>query len=208
MLPFLKRNKEQASQLLMPAWHPNFRNYEKLPDTKVVRTAFFINGLAVLVAVLLILFFAYQEYQISGLGGQIATWEEQIERNRAPSAQAVALFKKFQAEEKVINEVADFATPRLHVSAFILTIGRTLPKDIAIRNFDYRDTGVTLRGIVRGAPDQATGHATAFVEQLRNDPDFGGLFSSVELTGVNRDPVNGRLHIELSLKFKTEPATK
>ena len=28
----------------MPAWHPNFRNYEKLPDIKVVRTAFFVNG--------------------------------------------------------------------------------------------------------------------------------------------------------------------
>lgn len=208
MLPFLKRSKEQASQPLMPSWHPNFRNYEKLPDTKVVRTAFFINGLAVLVVVLLILIFAFQEYQISGLGNQIATWEEQIEQNRAPSAQAVALFKKFQAEEKVIDEVAEFSKPRLYVSEFILMIGRTLPKDIAIRNFDYRDTGVTMRGLVRGAPDQATGHATAFVEQLRIEPDFGGLFSSVELTGVNRDPVSGRLHIELSLKFKTEPATK
>ncbi len=208
MLPFSKKNKEQAAQPLMPAWHPNFRNYDRLPDTKVVRTAFFINGFAVLVAVLLVLFFAYQEYQISGINSQIATWDEQIERDRQPSSQAVALFKKFQAEEKIINEVSDFSTPRLRVSDFVLHLARTLPADIAIRSFDYRDTGVTIRGLVRGAPDQATGHATAFVEQIRGDADFGGLFSSVELTGVNRDPVSGRLHIELSLKFNSEPATK
>lgn len=208
MLPFLKKNKEQADQPLMPAWHPNFRNYERLPDTKVVRTAFFVNGLVVFVAVALALFFAYQEYQISGLGGQIATWETQIDRDRGPSSQAVALFKKFQAEEKIVDEVEAFATPQLRVSAFVLKLGDALPRDIAIRHFDYRETGVVLRGLVRGAPDQATGHATAFVEQLRSDADFGGLFSTVELTGVNRDPVTGRLHIEVSLKFKAEGAKK
>jgi hypothetical protein len=208
MLPFLKKSKEQAEQPLMPAWHPNFRNYEKLPDTKVVRTAFFANGLVVFVAVALALFFAYQEYQISGLSGQIATWEEQIERDREPSTQAVALFKKFQAEEKIVNEVEAFATPQLRVSAYILKLGETLPADIAIRHFDYRDTGVVLRGLVRGAPDQATGQATAFVDQLRRDADFGELFATAELTGVNRDPVTGRLHIEISLKFKTEGAKK
>ncbi len=207
MLPFLKKSKEQ-SQPATPPWHPNFRNYEKLPDTKVVRTTFFVNGASVLVAVLLVLLFAYQEYQIYGLGKQVATWDEQIARDRGPSDQAVALFKKFQAEEKIINEVAAFSEPRLRVSDFVLKLGSTLPKDIAIRSFELRDTGVNLRGIVRGAPDQATGHATAFVEQIRKDSDFGGLFETVELTGVNRDPVTGRLHIELALKFKVEGAKK
>lgn len=207
MLPFLKKSKEQ-SQTLVPAWHPNFRNYEKLPDTKVVRTAFFINGFAVLVALLLALLFVYQEYQISGINSQIKTWEDQIARDRAPSDAAVALFKKFQAEEKIIKEVAEFASPQLRVSAFVLKLGDSLPKDIAIRSFEYRDTGVNIRGLVRGAPDQATGHATAFVDQIRSDAEFGGLFESAELTGVNRDPTTGRLHIELSLKFKGGAAKK
>lgn len=207
MLPFLKKSKEQ-SQPATPPWHPNFRNYEKLPDTKVVRTAFFVNGASVLVAVLLVLLFAYQEYQILGLGKQVATWDEQIARDRGPSDRAIELFKKFQAEEKVIKEVATFATPKLRVSDFVLNLGENLPKDIAIRSFEYRDAGVSLRGVVRGAPDQATGHATAFVEQIRKDSNFGSLFESVELTGVSRDPVTGRLHIELSLKFKTEGAKK
>ena len=35
-LPFLKKKSEAATMPLLPAWHPNFRNYEKLPDVKQV----------------------------------------------------------------------------------------------------------------------------------------------------------------------------
>ena len=54
MLSLLKKKKKpdaaasEAPQV--PAWHPNFRNYQQLPDIKVVRTAFFVNGAAVFVA--------------------------------------------------------------------------------------------------------------------------------------------------------------
>ena len=43
--------KSDAALNVVPAWHPNLRNVENLPDTKVVRTAFFVNGFAMLVAV-------------------------------------------------------------------------------------------------------------------------------------------------------------
>ena len=47
MLSLLKKKSEAAAAPTVPAWHPNFRNYEKLPDLKVVRTAFFVNGAAI-----------------------------------------------------------------------------------------------------------------------------------------------------------------
>ena len=46
MLSLLKK-KSDAAAPAVPAWHPNFRDYEKLPDVKVVRTAFFINAAAI-----------------------------------------------------------------------------------------------------------------------------------------------------------------
>ena len=50
MLSLLKKKPDAAAANLTPAWHPNFRNFERLPDTKVVRTTFFINGGAIAVA--------------------------------------------------------------------------------------------------------------------------------------------------------------
>ncbi len=209
MLPFLKKNKQQASsQPLVPPWHPNFRNYDRLPDTKVVRTTFFINGMSVFMAIVLLLAFVYQEYKLKTLGEQVVNWDEQIEKDRQPSAAAVALFKQFQAEERIINEVATFVDGRLVVSDFVLRLGEILPANIAIRGFEFRDTGVILRGISRGTPDEASGYATGFVEQLRRDPVFTEIFGTdVSQTAVNRDP-SGNLNFELMLRFKPAPAKK
>lgn len=205
----LKKSKEQAPSLpLVPAWHPNFRNYARLPDTKVVRTAFFVNGAAVLFAITALLFFVYREYTLHALNNQIESWNEQIQADRTPSNESVALFRQFQAEEKIVTEVSAFTRTRLTLSDFILHLGQTLPANIAISAFEIRDTGITLRAVVRGAPDRASGQATAFVDQLRKDARYGALFSEVTPTNVNRDPGTGRLLIELVLKFKPEEGAK
>lgn len=205
----LKKSKEQTSSLpLVPAWHPNFRNYARLPDTKVVRTAFFVNGAAVFLAIIALLFFVYREYTLNALNNQIESWNAQIETDRGPSNESVALFRQFQAEEKIITEVAAFTRTRLTLSDFLLHLGQTLPTNIAISAFEIRDTGITLRAVVRGAPDRASGQATAFVDQLKKDSVYGALFSDVTPTNVNRDPGTGRLLIELVLKFKPEEGAK
>ena len=59
MPPLLKKKSDAAAVSLVPAWHPNFRNFEKLPDIKVVRTAFFVNGAALFLAVALLIYFCF-----------------------------------------------------------------------------------------------------------------------------------------------------
>lgn len=204
----LKRSKDAPAAPTVPAWHPNFRNYARLPDTKVVRTAFFVNGLAVLVTAALLLVVVFREYTLASVRGQIEVWNVQIEQDRRPSGEAVALFRKYQAEEKIINEVDAFLRSPLALSDFLLRLGATLPENIALTGFDYRETGITLRATVRGAPERASGLATSFVEQLRTDERYGPLFSEVIPTGVNRDPSTGRLLIEVLLRFKTEEGAR
>ena len=38
--------KSDAEPAAAPLWHPNFRNYDRLPDTKAVRTALLVNLVA------------------------------------------------------------------------------------------------------------------------------------------------------------------
>src|SRR5258707_603765 len=108
MLSLLKKKSDAGSVPQVPAWHPNFRNYEKLPDIKVVRTAFFINGAAISVAVALLIYFGFQEWKLHQIQVQITDWQRQIDRDKKTSEQAIALFKKFQTEEAKINEVDAF----------------------------------------------------------------------------------------------------
>lgn len=207
MLSLLKKKSEGATSLV-PAWHPNFRNFEKLPDTKVVRTAFFINGAAVAITLVLLTYFGVHELQLHTLNNQIAEWDAQIGRDQRNSNLAVTQFKKFQTEEARLLEVEKFLNARPVVSDLILRLGQTLPKNVALDTFDLRDRLLVLRCTVRGSSDQATGYATAYVDQVRDDPEFGKKFESVNLTNLNRVAATGRLAIEIAIKFKAPPGTK
>ena len=104
MLSRLKK-KSEVTAPVVPAWHPDLRNFERLPDIKVVRTAFFTNGISVVIALVAVFIFGYREYQLYDLERQIADWQRQIDRDRSVSTAAVGQFKRFQAEAARIAEV-------------------------------------------------------------------------------------------------------
>lgn len=209
MLSLLKKKTEAAAVDVTPPWHPNFRNFEKLPDTKVVRTAFFINGIAAVIALVMLVWLARQEYQLHDYNRTIAEWQLKIDRDKRGSDQAIALYKKFQTGMARVSEVEAFIRSRPAVSALVMRLGATLPKNVALDLFDMRDAGVTLRATVRGAPELASGYATAYLEQLRADHVLAERFEDIQQVNLSRDPRNGRLIIEILLKFKgTEKEAK
>ena len=71
MLSLLKKKSDADAAEALPAWHPNFRNYQKLPDIKVVRTAFFVNGVAIFVALSLGIYLGFKEWQLYLVKDQI-----------------------------------------------------------------------------------------------------------------------------------------
>ena len=205
MLSRLKKKSEASAAPAIATWHPNFRNLEKLPDTKVVRTAFFVNAAAITIALGLLTYFVVQEWELRSLKVQIVDWQRQIDRDKSGSDKAIALYKKFQAQEAKFQEVDAFLKSKPQVSDLIVRLAQTLPANIALDSFDLRETGLALRLTVRGAPDAATGYATAYLEQLRADKQFA-LFDQAapngfSITNVQRNTATGRLNVEFFLSF-------
>ncbi len=207
MLSFLKKKNDAGAAPLVPAWHPNFRNYEKLPDIKVVRTAFFVNAGAVTVALALAIFCAMQEWQLHGLNLQIDDWQKQIDRDKGGSAKAVALYKKFQAEEAKIVEVDAFGKAKQVVSDLIVHLGQTLPSNIALDGLDLRDNGLVVRLTVRGTSDAALGYATNYLDQLRADKKLA-QFDEFSITTSTRNPSTGRLAVEMFFRLRVTTVKK
>jgi hypothetical protein len=204
MPSLLKKKPEADAASEMPPWHPNLRNFARLPDTKVVRTAFFINGASVFIALGLLLWFAYQEYKLHNLDHQIADWDLQINRDKKESDQFIALYAKFQAEQARINEVVAFVKSRPAVSELLMHLGDTLPKVIALDAFEEQMSGLVLRGTVRGAPDEASGYATAYLDQLRADKTLSANFDEISFAGpgISRT-ATGRITFQLLLHFRS-----
>jgi hypothetical protein len=205
MPSFLKKKPEANAVSEMPPWHPNLRNFARLPDTKVVRTAFFINGASVFIALGLLLWFSYQEYELHNLDRQIGDWDRQITRDKKDSDQFIALYTKFLGEQSKVNEVDAFLHSRPSVSRLLMRLGETLPKDIALDSYEQQMAGVVLRGTVRGSPDEASGYASAYLDQLRADKVLAEQFDEFSFSGpgVSRNPSTGRLSLQLFLHFKT-----
>jgi hypothetical protein len=207
-MSLLKLKKSDRSPgLLVPPWHPNFRNFERLPDVKVVRTSFFVNGVAVAVTLALLACFGLQEYKLHEIRLQADDWQHQIEANQKASAQAVQLYQKFQAEEKKSTEAGAFVKADFVLSNFIIELAQTLPKNIGLDYIEIFNGGVTLRGTVRGSPDEAFSAASAYIDQLRANPHIGPNFENISFpqNGLNRSAQAGQaslLKFELSLKAK------
>jgi len=200
MLSLLKK-KSDAAAPRVAAWHPNFRNYESLPDIKVVRTAFFVNGAAILLAVSLLIYFGYKEWTLRVLNVQIAEAQARIGRDKPQSDQAVALFKKFQTEEARIKEVDTFLKSKPRVSELIVHLGRTLPDNIALDSMILSENGLVLRLSVRGG-DAGPGYANAYLEQLKSDQLLADRFEPAEMTTITINPTSGRWAAEINHRLK------
>lgn len=201
---FLQRKSDQAQAGQIDAWHPNFRNRERLPDTKVVRTFFFINVTAIAVALGLVLLLVSQENVIRDLHQKIASAQGQIAANQKGAAQAVLLRGKFAVEERKIHALDAFLKQRLVLSQFMLHLGSTLPPNLGIDSVDIRDDGVTLRGTAAGAnPVEASGRTSAYVDLLHKDAYFKGLFGvkNMTLQDVRVDQNTGRVTFDMLLGF-------
>jgi len=202
MLSSLKKTSDKSAASLVPPWHPNFRNFERLPDTKAVRTTFFVNGLAVLTAVSLAIYFAYSEVERGTLSSDIESARLIAAERKPASDQAIVHFKQFQEEERKVQELQQFlSVPKITLSELLLELGSSLPPATLLNSIEYRATGVTIRGGIGGSAEEGAGKAVAYVEELRKTAYFSKYFDPIVLTSIVRDPGTGEMRFEIDFKF-------
>jgi hypothetical protein len=201
LFKFKKGGKATVS--LVPSWHPNFRNFERLPDVKVVRTSFFVNCAAIVLTSGFLLYFGLQEYNLHAILVQISDWQRQIDDNKKPSEQAVRLYQQFQAEEQKVAEVAGFMKTDFVQSDFVIELGQSLPKNIALNSIDVSEGGVSLHGIVRGtSSDEAFGRAQTYINQLQADPRLSQKFEAITMPNIDPDAKANQMDFVISMKSK------
>ena len=207
--------KSDAQPAAAPLWHPNFRNFERLPDTKVVRTTFFVNTAAIAVTLGLLLWLGYREFHIMDLSKQIAEAQKQIDDNSRQNKEALRLTKVFADETKKLTEAEAFSRPSILPSEFVLLLGQSLPKEIAVESLEGRlgETALggqayMLKGLVAGTPDQASGAASSYVDLLRAHPRLGKVFDPITLTNLNRNSGGSFLSLDITLKIKADAKEK
>ncbi len=187
----------------LPSWHPDFRVLDRLPDIKPVRTIFFINGAAVLVALALAIYVGYREVALWTLRQDTVAVETEVNNNKVASRKAVELFVKFKEQEQSVKALQQFvASGKLVLSDFVLHLGSTIPLNARLNSIDYKSTGVVLRGDMSGGAEEASGLVFTYLDVLRRDKVLAGAFESITLNSVVRDAGSARMRFEFGLSFK------
>jgi hypothetical protein len=201
--------KSDAEPVAAPPWHANFRNFERLPDTKVVRTTFFINTAAIAIAVGMALWLTSREYTNHSLRDQIAEAKRQIEANTKQNAEALRLSKVFLDEQKKIDDAAAFTKVPITVLEFVDQLAQTMPKEIIVDNVDSRivdakNSVYQVRGRIAGSPDQASGLISSYVDMLRVHPRISTVFEPITLNRIDRNVSGTYMLFDISFSVKPE----
>jgi hypothetical protein len=201
--------KSDAQPVAAPLWHTNFRNFERLPDTKVVRTTFFINTAAIALAAGMLLWVGSRELNNRSVREQVAEAQRQIDSNKAQNAEAIRLSRVFAEEQKKLADAVGFMKTPISALEFINLIGETMPKEIIIdfletREGDPKNTIFQLRGRVAGSPETASGLASSYVDMLRAHPRLGAVFEPITLNRIDRNTNGNYMTFDISLTLKPE----
>lgn len=194
----MKPSKQSAGPALF--WHPDFRVVETLPDTKVIRTSFLVNFVAVAAVLVMGYLLVRQEIEITGVRSQCDQWTQRTEGQRPRLDKATQLQRAFTAEETKARQIREFVASRVVASDLLLLIAETLPRLTTLDVVEMTEEGVVrLRGTVVGS---SASLAQAYADQLAAHPGIVALTESVRLRSQNRDQAGNRFTFEIELKLK------
>lgn len=206
----LRRNKTSGKTAKSEsiAWHPNFRDPSRLPDTKTVRTKFFVNAVAVTIALGLTLSTVNREITLASARSDLASLELRIADSAPANTKALADFKRYQDEEKQFNTATASFKSSFSYPDLLVTLATLLPNGVKISRAEYRGVGqnINIAGSVRGLDTNASDLASSFVKSLQENQYFKKNFASIALTGISRDAAEGNMIFEIALSFPAAPA--
>lgn len=192
-----------------PAWHPDYRITEDLPDIKAVRTDFLINTGSALLAAALLIWMAYREANIASLQKDLATLQIEEERLEDDNRDAVALNTRFMKRKQIYEDLEKFYDAPVDVPLFLADIGRIRPGDISFEEIAYKEIEeargenldrtyrIFLRGQTRNLQE-----IDLLKDSLNNLPYLEGVEAEITEGSNPRNPSTNTFGFSLEVRFK------
>jgi len=186
----IKGKKREESAVV--CWRPDFRDRERLPDIKSVRTGFFVSALAITLAATMAIIVGIREYKIMNLRENIAEIQKEIDVYRVENAIIVNKNKEFRDHMLKIQEIVKFAEEKLVVSDLIMDVAQALPQGVLFKKFEYTEEEAKFEGMIPAEvnSDQALNQ---FIAGLKSIDSLKDRFKNFKQTSVARQSETGNV---------------
>ncbi len=205
----------RAKKDVEPGWHPNFRNSEALPDIKVIRTDFLVNGLAVAISVGLLFIVAHNEFDGRSLSREITDLNSKISAKAALNENNLKLSAEFDTLSNQYTELNNFLSVPVAPSRLMMAISETLPREILLQTINYTDQPVVVesknvmskainfRGSVSGSLEHpATQIVTDYIKTIEKLEILKDRLNKIELVSLVRNPQLGLFNCVIRIELK------
>ena len=137
----MKPNKKNKQ----PHWHPNFVITPELPDIKIVRTNFIVNGIAISLALGVLFLIGQHEYKAKALEATNARLENRISQAEAGDKENLRLNREFKEAAAYVIEVSKFSKTPFLVHELVQTLSLIKPNDLIYKSISISEA-VTKEG--------------------------------------------------------------
>ncbi len=133
----LNRNKKAPAKV----WRPDFRDTQALPDTKVVRTGFLLNFIAIALTLAAMSSYLIKEYKLQGLVREVQKLTAQVDSSQSQNRAILDVNKKFRQRAEVVEEAIAFDFQEVQFPELIANMSSVLEDGMILSalEVDYSD---------------------------------------------------------------------
>lgn len=134
--------RKVKKKLEQPAWHPNFRNAETLPDIKPIRTDFLLNFVSLALLAGVVTWLAVTEYQAMQLNRTINQLEKSIRSGTQENNTNLRESAEFDRLAALLKEAADFTAMQVQPSELLAAVVDSLPPEMLLTSISLADRSI------------------------------------------------------------------
>ena len=213
----LGRKNNKAAQRL---WRPDFRDAQSLPDTKVIRTGFLLNIVAIALTLSVLTFYVVNEYTLQTVSKTLSLLEAQVAGNTPANRQILDDNKRFKQTAAIIEEVVAFDHAVLDIPVFLKELTATRPDSIIFSVIDMKHGAaatrgnrppfvIDLSGRIEGVTDATPSQIISFFQRSIGElPSLAGPVLAMDLIRFNRNNQTGHFDFTLQIVIPPESGLK
>jgi hypothetical protein len=207
---------KKANQRL---WRPDFRDVQSLPDTKVIRTGFLLNFIAISLALGSVTLSGMREYSVQTLSRSVNEIERQVKEGSPQNRSILDINKRFLQSAEIVAEAVAFDSQPLQLHPFLSEVSGSLQEGMILSVIDMQiDTRpidgeefppfvVELQGkILETAPAKPAQVLSDFQEAILDLPSLTGKSIEMEIARFSRNNKIGDFDFTLLVKIAVEKA--
>lgn len=195
--------KKTKDTLGVPAWHPDFRNNELLPDVKAVRTNFLVNFIALTLALASVGWLVYNEVQAMETTNGTEELRQRIDEGAAKNRQFIKLSKDFSEISPKAEDLTVFFDGYQEPLPMILAISESRPVTISLQSISLgynsvnkgsrkkpkyeKSPRVSLSGVLKGNNAEALDDLDEYKATLQSLEYFEGRLDSIVVSKPSRN---------------------